>query len=72
MKASILAKELQNIIENEGDLDIDISVIKQPEITEQQQYLVANARFVVLEEYENEDPKGERIIKRISIRDWSC
>jgi len=43
MKASVLAKELQFIIENEGDLDVDVSVAKQPETTDQQ-YLVAEAK----------------------------
>ncbi|KKM06637.1 hypothetical protein LCGC14_1741950 [marine sediment metagenome] len=61
MKASEIVKELQSIIENEGDLDVDVSVAKQPEITDQQ-YLVADARFVIVEPYE----KGTRI----SIRDW--
>ena len=61
MKASEVIKELQTIIENEGDLDVDVSVAKQVERPEQQ-YLIADARFVILEPY----PKG----KRISIRDW--
>ena len=80
MKASVLVKEVQNIIDNEGDLDVDVSVAKQPEVdlqiasknqscvsdykTYNQQYLVGDATFVVVESYE--DPEE----KRISIRDW--
>ncbi len=63
MKASVLAKEIQFIIENEGDLDVDVSVAKQPETTDQQ-YLVADAKFVLVEKYEEPEEK------RISIRDW--
>ena len=62
MKASVLVKELGNIIKNEGDLDVDISIAKQKDID--QQYLVADAKFVLIETYE--DPQE----KRISIRDW--
>jgi hypothetical protein len=63
MKATALVKEVQIIIDNEGDLDVDVSVAKQPETIEQQ-YLVANAKFVLVENYENPEEK------RISIRDW--
>ena len=63
MKASVLIKEVQRIVENEGDLDVDVSVAKQPETTNQQ-YLVADARFVLVEKYEEPEEK------RISIRDW--
>ena len=62
MRASKVIKALQYIIDTEGDLVVDISVVKQPKVD--QQYLVAEARFVVVESYE--DPKE----KRISIRDW--
>ena len=62
MKASELIKVLQHIIKTKGDLDVDISVAKQKESS--QQYLVADARFVELEKYEAPDET------RISIRDW--
>ena len=72
MQASEIVKEFQHIIDTEGDLVIDISVAKQPEneAVEQQQYLKAEARFIVVEEYENENPTKKRTTKRISIRDW--
>lgn len=66
MKASDLIKTLQNIIVAKGDLEVDISVLKQPNSKlPDQQYLVACAKFVEVEEYSEEDggPK-------ISIRDW--
>ena len=63
MKATVLVKELQIIIDNEGDLDVDVSVAKQK--ASDQQYLVADAKFVLVEYYD--DPEE----KRISIRDWS-
>lgn len=65
MKASELIKALQHIVETKGDLDVDISVAKQPNAKlPDQQYLVAEPRFIELEEYE--EPKETRI----SIRDW--
>jgi len=39
MKALLLVKEILTIVENEGDLDVDVSVAKQKE--SDQQYLVA-------------------------------
>lgn len=62
MKATELIKALQHIVKTKGDLNIDISVAKQKE--SDQQYLVADARFIELEEYKKPNET------RISIRDW--
>lgn len=62
MKATKLIKTLQSIVAAEGDLEVDISLAKQKE--SDQQYLVADARFVEIEKYK--DPEE----MRISIRDW--
>ncbi len=62
MKALELIKALQHIVETKGDLDVDISVAKQKE--SDQQYVVADAKFVEIEKYGNLDET------RISIRDW--
>lgn len=68
MKATELIKALQHIVETTGDLDVDISVAKQPNAKlPDQQYLEAEARFVELEAYGN--PKDPDEV-RISIRDW--
>ncbi len=65
MKATILIKTLQHIVKAEGDLDVDVSVAKQPNSKlPDQQYLVADATFVEVEVYDDPDEK------RISIRDW--
>lgn len=70
MKASEIVKEVQHIIDTEGDMDVDISVIRQTEVTEQQYYLKAKVKFIVVESYEREqEPYGKE--KRIIIRDWS-
>ena len=63
MNASTLMKSLQNIIAASGDLEVDISVMKHE--VKGQQYLVSGAKFVVVDEYSEEDggPK-------ICIRDW--
>ncbi len=66
MKASDVVKTLVNIIVARGDLEVDVSVAKQPDSPQpDQQYLVACAKFVEVEDYSKEDggPK-------ISIRDW--
>jgi len=63
MKASEIVKELQHIIKTVGDLEVDVSVAKQSDIAIEQGYLVADAQFVVVEEYIDEE-------KRIVIRDW--
>lgn len=63
MKASEIVKELNHIIETVGDLEVDVSVAKQLDIPEDQQYLVADATFVVVEEYIDEET-------RIAIRGW--
>lgn len=62
MKATKLIKALQHIVETNGDLDVDISVAKQKESN--QQYVVAEPKFIELEYYEKPDET------RISIRDW--
>lgn len=62
MRALDIIKELRHIVDTEGNLEVSISVAKQPKVTEQN-YLVADARFVVVEGYEEEEPV-------ISIRDW--
>ncbi len=65
MKATELIKTLQHIVATEGDLDVDISVAKQPDsLLPNQQYLVADARFIELEPYKEPNET------RISIRDW--
>ena len=63
MKASEIVKELQHTIKTIGDLEVDISVAKQPDIPVEQNYLVADAQFVIVEEYVNAE-------YRIVIRDW--
>ncbi len=65
MKATELIKALQHIVETTGDLEVDISVAKQKE--SDQQYLIADARFIEIEAYG--DPKDPDEV-RISIRDW--
>ena len=70
MKATELIKTIQNIVDAEGDLEVDISVLKQDEtncpVLADQQYLIACAEFVDVQEYSKKDggPK-------ISIRDWA-
>lgn len=64
MKATELVKGLQHIIDTLGDREVEISVAKQPDSPNpDQQYLVADARFLVPEEPEDADPI-------IMIRDW--
>ncbi len=64
MKATKVVKELQHIIDTLGDREVEISVAKQPDAKiPNQQYLVADARFVIPEEPEGADPI-------IMIRDW--
>ena len=62
MRASEIVKEVQNILHTRGDFEVDVSVAKQPAV-KKQQYLVADARFIVVEEHEGEED-------RIVIRDW--
>ena len=65
MNVSMLIETLRNILETEGDLEVDVSVAKQPgSKIPDQQYLVADARFVEVEVYDDPDKK------RVSIRDW--
>jgi len=69
MKASELIKATQRIVETEGDLDVDISVAKQPNAKlPDQQYLEAEARFIELEAYGGNPKDPDEV--RISIRDW--
>lgn len=66
MKASEIVKGLVDIISTRGDLDVDISVAKHPDSPEpDQQYLIACAKFIEIEDYSKEDGGA-----RISIRDW--
>ncbi len=62
MLASEIVKELLYIIETTGDLEVDISVAKQPAV-KNQNYLIADARFILIDELLDED-------NRIMIRDW--
>lgn len=67
MKASALALELNRLVEEKGDLEVDISIGTQSKemkkIASDQGYLVSDPGFVVLETYENEP-------SRIMVRDW--
>ncbi len=68
MKASEIIKELQHIINTLGDREVEISVAKQSDNKfPDQQYLVADAKFVVPEEPTDMDGKEMPIIM---IRDW--
>ena len=68
MKATELIKEIQHIVNTLGDREVEISVAKQPDSKfPDQQYLVADARFVVPEEPRDMDDVETPIIM---IRDW--
>jgi len=65
MKASDRVKELQHIIDTDGDHQINISCAKpanESAAEKEQRYLMSAPAFVVLDEYDDH--------KEISIRDW--
>ncbi len=69
MKASELIKGLQAVVATNGDLDVELSILKQypsnPKVKlvlESQQYLVASPQFIVVEK--NDDCES------VCIRDW--
>lgn len=64
MKATELVKELQYIINANGDCDVLISVEKQPDVKlPDQKYIIAHSRFVVVEKSDGAKPITV-------IRDW--
>ncbi len=63
MKATELSKAIKHIVDTEGDMEVDISLMKQPEaFYPHQEYLVGSAMYVDV------DDNGDR--KCLSIRDW--
>ena len=71
---SQVIRELEEVLESEGDLEVEISILKQfptrkevsaqmKKLIKEQQYLVSSPKFFVVEGYETK--------KMLCIRDWA-
>ncbi len=63
MKLKKLITELQSALSEVGDVEVEISIAKQPEKPKDQQHLLSHSGFVAIEDREEEG-------KSVCIRDW--